>query len=114
MPHAALSVLGFFTGLRGGGDAMEEHCADHSAHERAIRSHDKRLDTHGSQLDALTENLVALREIEQQNQARLDRMESRVDEIEAKPGRRWDALVEKALLAVCAAVVGWAIGFVGF
>lgn len=92
---------------------MDDHCADHSAHARAIKSHDKRLDGHSGQIDALTENLVALRGIERQNQERLDHMEARVEEIEARPGRRWDAVVEKALLVACAAVVGYALGFVG-
>lgn len=93
---------------------MEEHCDDHSAHERAITSHDKRLDSHSAQLDALTQNLVELREIAHQNQMAIDRMDRRISTLEAKPGRRWDALVEKALLAVCAAIVGYAVGFVGF
>lgn len=89
---------------------MEDHCADHSAHERAISAHDKRLDSHSGQLDKLTENLVALREIEQQNQTRLDRMEARVEEIEAKPGRRWESVVDKSVWAVAAAVIGYLIG----
>lgn len=93
---------------------MDEHCDNHSAHERAISAHDKRLDAHGRQLDALTENLVALREIERQNQERLDRIDERLAAMEAKPGRRWDALVEKALLVACAAVVGYALGLIGF
>lgn len=93
---------------------MEERCPDHSAHERAIKTHDKRLDAHGDQLDALNETLAALREIEKQNQQRIDDIERRVSNVEAKPGKRWDALVEKALLAVCAAVVGYAVGFIGF
>lgn len=93
---------------------MEEHCDDHSAHERAINSHDKRLDSHSAQLDTLTQNLVELREIAHQNQMTIERMDRRISALEAKPGRRWDSLVEKALLAVCAAVVGYAIGFIGF
>lgn len=93
---------------------MEEHCDDHSAHERAINIHDKRLDSHSAQLDTLTQNLVELREIAHQNQMTIERMDRRITTLEAKPGRRWDALVEKALLAVCAAVVGYAVGFIGF
>ena len=92
---------------------MDDHCPEHSAHERAIGSHDRRLDSHSDHIDALTENLVALREIERHNQERLDHVEGRLEEIEAKPGRRWDAVVEKALLVACAAVVGYALGFVG-
>ena len=50
-----------------------EHCPEHSAHERAIEQHDHRLDTHGKSLDTLSETLAALREIERQNQERIDR-----------------------------------------
>lgn len=93
---------------------MDEHCADHSAHERAISSHDKRLDSHSEQLDALTQNLVELKEIAHQSQMTIERMDSRISALEAQPGRRWDALVEKALLVVVAAVVGYAVGIFGF
>ena len=34
-------------------------------------------------------------------------------ELEAKPGKRWEAIVEKAIWAVCAAVVAFLLGRVG-
>ena len=51
---------------------MDEVCMEHSAHARAIRKHDERLDAHGRQLDTLAETLAALKEIERQNQERID------------------------------------------
>lgn len=92
---------------------MDDHCEDHSAHELAIGSYGKRLDAHGEQIDALTENLIELKQIAKQNADSIERMDRRVAALEAKPGRRWDSLVEKALLVVCAAVVGYALGLVG-
>ena len=38
---------------------------------------------------------------------------SKVDVIEGKPGRRWESLTEKALWAVCAAVIAFLCGRVG-
>ena len=93
---------------------MDEHCADHSAHERAIKTHDKRLDAHGSQLDALNETLAALKEIERQNQQRIDDIDMRVSAVELKPGRRWDELVSRALLVAMAAIAGYALNYIGF
>ena len=92
---------------------MEGHCADHSAHERAIDTHDKRLDSHSEQLDALIQNLAELKEIAHQSQMTIDRMDARISALESKPARRWDALVEKALYVVVAAVVGYALGAFG-
>lgn len=92
---------------------MEEHCADHSAHERAIKAHDKRLDSHSRQLDAFLETLATLKEIERQNQERIDRMDARLEALEAVPGERWEALAKQALIVVVAAVVGYALGLIG-
>ena len=36
-----------------------------------------------------------------------------VQDMEDKPGKRWDGLVEKALWAVCAAVIAYLLGRVG-
>ena len=92
---------------------MDERCPDHSAHERAIKTHDKRVDAHGEQLDALNETLAALREIEKQNQQRIDGIERRVSNVEAKPGEWWETLAKQAIVVVVAAVVGYALGFIG-
>ena len=89
---------------------MEEHCDDHSAHERAIGAHDKRLDSHSAQLDTLTQNLVELKEIAHQSQLTIERMDRRISALEAKPGRRWDSLVDKSVWAVAAAAIGYLLG----
>ena len=50
--------------------------------------HDKRLDSHGGQIDDIKETLAALREIERQNQERIDRMDERIAALEAVPAKR--------------------------
>lgn len=85
---------------------MEQHCPEHSAHDRAIREHDTQLDAHGEQLDKLNEMLAALKEIERQNQERIDSMGERIAALESVPASRW----QKATDYVLAAVLGLAVG----
>lgn len=85
---------------------MEQHCPEHSAHDRAIREHDTQLDAHGEQLDKLNETLAALKEIERQNQERIDSMGERIAALESVPASRW----QKATDYVLAAVLGLAVG----
>lgn len=85
---------------------MEQHCPEHSAHDRAIREHDTQLDAHGEQLDKLNETLAALKEIERQNQERIDSMGERIAALESVPASRW----QKATDYVLSAVLGLAVG----
>lgn len=92
---------------------MDETCKEHSAHERAIGKHDERLDAHGRQLDTLTETLAALKEIERQNQERIDAIEGRVSQLESVPNERWEKAVTVAITGVVGAVVGMALAAAG-
>lgn len=92
---------------------MDETCKEHSAHERAIGKHDKRLDAHGRQLDTLAETLAALKEIERQNQERIDAIEGRVSQLESVPNERWEKAVTVAITGVVGAVVGMALAAAG-
>lgn len=92
---------------------MDETCKEHSAHERAIGKHDERLDAHGRQLDTLAETLAALKEIERQNQERIDAMDRRIAELEAQPAERWNHAAKAAATAVTAGFVGWALASLG-
>ena len=99
---------------------MEGSCAQHSAHVRAIGAHDRRLDSHSKQIDehqeqlsALNETLAALKEIERQNQQRIDAMAERLAVLEARPAKRWEDMADRALWALVAAAVGWALASIG-
>lgn len=90
-------------GRKGG---LMEHCQEHSAHERAIEQHDHRLDTHGKSLDTLSETLAALREIERQNQERIDRMDERLAALESEPADKWRRTSDYVLTAILGVVLG--------
>lgn len=84
-----------------------DSCTEHSAHARAIEQHDKRLDSHGEQLDDIRETLAALREIERQNQQRLDAQDERIAALEAKPSKRWETATNYVLTAGIALLMGY-------
>ena len=98
-----------------------DHCPEHSAHDRAIRDHDKQFEktekqfaesdsrfaATSEQLGAINETLAALREIERQNQVRIDALGERIDALENVPSDRWNKVVDYALTCV----LGIAIGF---
>lgn len=44
---------------------------------------------------------------------KLDGLTEKVDALESKPAKRWEGLVEKAVWAVCAAVIAFLLGRVG-
>jgi len=44
---------------------------------------------------------------------KLDDLSGKVDNLEAKPGKRWEAIVDKVIWAVCAAVIAFLLARVG-
>ena len=56
---------------------------------------------------------LTLKEIERQNQERIDAMESRIAELEAQPAQRWEKAVTVAITGVVGAVVGMALAAAG-
>ena len=44
---------------------------------------------------------------------KLDTLTVKVEQLEAKPGKHWESIVEKAVWAVCAAVIAFLLGRVG-
>lgn len=87
-----------------------DHCPEHSAHERAIREHDGQL----AQLGAINETLAALREIERQNQERIDAMGERLDALESVPADRWNKVVDCALTCALGIAIGFMASSIGF
>lgn len=43
----------------------------------------------------------------------VDRLETKVDSLEAKPGKRWDGLMDKLILTAAAALVGFILAQLG-
>ena len=92
---------------------MDEHCEDHSAHERAIRMHDERLDSHSRQLDELRDCVVRLTTLQEQEAEWRSEMEKRVSELEDKPAEMWEHVVRYALTGTIGAAVGMLAAHLG-
>lgn len=43
----------------------------------------------------------------------VERLETKVDTLEGKPGKRWDGLVDKLILTVAAALIGFLLAQLG-
>lgn len=84
-------------------EALEDANKQHSETHREIFKRLGKLETdtavQENKLDAILKKLDALTE--------------KVEALEAKPAKRWDGLVEKAMWAVCAAVIAFLLGRVG-
>jgi len=44
---------------------------------------------------------------------KLDDLAGKVDSLEAKPGKRWESIVDKVIWAVCAAVIAFLLARIG-
>lgn len=87
------------------------------------RSNTHRLDNLEEKVDVLNRLATAVEVIasEQRNQGGaineikqdVTAIGKKVDGIEAKPGKRWEAIADKAIWAVCAAVIAFLLGRVG-
>lgn len=84
-------------------EALEEANKQHSATHREMFGRLGALET----LSAVQENKLDT------ILKKLDELAEKVDSLEAKPAKRWEGLVEKAVWAVCAAVIAFLLGRLG-
>lgn len=73
-------------------------------------------DTHRQMFDrigALEQSGTALRTKLDSIEEKLDELNATVKALAARPGKRWEGLVEKALWAVCAAVIAFLLARIG-
>ena len=91
-------------------EALERANAQHAGTHRDVFDRLRELERlegiQGEQYKNILEKLDGLAR-------RHDELTQKLSDLEAKPGRRWDALVEKGLWAVCAAVIAFFLGRVG-
>ncbi|MBQ7873623.1 MAG: hypothetical protein IJ306_00465 [Oscillospiraceae bacterium] len=94
----------------------EEAAREHQVVLDLARSNKKRIDKleeEQKELRNLTK-AVSRMVVEQKNMREdLVEMKGDVKQIKEKPAKRWDALAEKVLMLVIAAVVAWMLGQIG-
>lgn len=84
--------------------------------ESRSKSNTKRLDDMEKRQDNL-DDLVGTVKVLADREARVEKdvgeIKSSVNELKAKPGKRWDNLIDKVIWAVAAAVIGYALARLG-
>ena len=89
---------------------MTEKCADNCPLIPRVEALERELERlegiQGEQYKAILEKLDGLTQ-------KHDALNAKLSELEAKPGKRWEALAEKALWAVCAAVIAFLLAKIG-
>lgn len=98
-------------------DKCADPCADLTRLEQQVKDLQKQ---NGTDHKELRDRLTALEKEEAVQLVqyktildKLDDLTEKVDALEAKPAKRWEGLVEKAVWAVCAAVIAFLLGRVG-
>ncbi|MBQ7123893.1 MAG: hypothetical protein IJO01_04700 [Oscillospiraceae bacterium] len=95
---------------------VEEIVREHQRIFDLAKSNKKRIDTLEEEQKELRELTKAVTEmaVEQKNmRGDLAEMKNDVKQIKEKPARRWDAMAEKVLNLITAAVVAWMLGQIG-
>lgn len=88
----------------------EELAVELAKMEQRSRSNTRRIDKLEQSTDALTRlaTSVEVMATKQDSMAdTLDRLDGKVETLEGKPAKRWESLVEKALLVLAGAFVAW-------
>ena len=102
---------------------MTEKCIEHPRDcplAKRVEALERANEQHGSTHREIFGRLGALETLSavQENKLdtilkKLDELAEKVDALEARPAKRWEGLVEKALWAVCAAVIAFLLGKAG-
>ena len=91
-------------------EALERANAQHAGTHRDVFDRLRELERlegiQGEQYKAILEKLDGLTQ-------KHDALNAKLSELEAKPGKRWEALAEKTLWAVCAAVIAFLLAKIG-
>ena len=92
-------------------------------HERRLAAVEQRAKSNTHRLDKLEEStqilnrLATSMEVMAQRQEQVadtvDKLDGKVTALENKPAKRWEALADKALWSVCAAVIGFILAKLG-
>lgn len=84
--------------------------------DRSIRNEGriKKLESEHEVLQRLATSVAVMAEQIKNMNTSVSTLTEKVDRIEEKPGKRWDSLVEKVILTIAAAVVGFILAHFGF
>ena len=83
--------------------------------DRSLRNEGriKKLEGEHETLQQLATSVAVMAEQLKTMNKNVTNLTSKVDELEEKPAKRWDAVVDKVIWAVLAAVIAFALGRIG-
>lgn len=84
--------------------------------DQRAKSNTRRIDKLEQSTDALNELTIAVKEmVLKQNYVAdtVDKLDKKVTALEQKPAKRWDGLVDKIILTIVAALVGFGLARLG-
>lgn len=92
-------------------------------HERRLAEVESRSKSNSHRIDKLEESTEAINRLassmevmatkQEQVAETVDKLDGKVTALEAKPSKRWDSIVEKAILCLVAALVGFVLSRIG-
>ena len=91
---------------------MDEKDTEHrlTVVEDRCKSNTHRINELSGQIDAVNRLAIAVEVMATKQDTMgesVDRLESKVDTLEANPGKRWEGLVDKLLFAAAGAFIAW-------
>lgn len=83
--------------------------------DRSLRNEGriKKLESEHEVLQQLVTSVAVMAEQMKNMNASVSTLTEKVDKIEEKPGKRWDSLVDKIVLTIAAALVGFVLAQIG-
>lgn len=91
--------------------------------EHRLTEVEERSKSNGHRIDKLEESTEAINNLatsvrvmaEKQDHVAetVDKLDGKVTALESKPGRRWEALADKIILTIAAAIIGFALANIG-
>lgn len=84
--------------------------------DRSLRNEGriKKLEGEHEALHQLATSVAVMAEQIKTMTGSVDILTTKVDKLEEKPGKRWDGLVDKIIITVAAAVIGFILAKIGF
>ena len=73
-----------------------------------------KLEKRQDELDSIVRSVAVLAKEQEYTKTDVAEIKTGINELKAKPGKRWDAVVDKVLLAVIGAIVVYVLSKIGF
>lgn len=90
--------------------ALEKSDEQHRNTHREIFGRVNKLETENAVQNAKYDTIIEKLE---ELTAKHDKLNEKLESLEQKPGKRWDGIVDKAIWAVCAAIIAFLLARVG-